>query len=71
MFRLPIVHIDQVAKELNITRDWINRRWLSADNPPPSFRDGDNVFFEIEELQAWARRRSLGSDSTNTGGSDQ
>ncbi len=66
MFQLPIVNIDQLAKDLNLSRDWINRRWLRSENPPPSFRDGDNVFFEIEELQQWAKRRSLGFDFTDT-----
>ncbi len=58
---LPIIHIDQLAEQLNLTRDWINRQWLRSDNPPPSFRDGDSVFFEISEFQQWARRRALGS----------
>lgn len=64
--QLPIIHIDQLAESLSVTRDWINRKWLKSDNPPPCFRDGDSVFFELEELQLWARRRSLGYDSTGT-----
>lgn len=63
---LPIIHIDQLAESLLLTRDWIVRKWLKSDNPPPHFRDGDSVFFELEELRQWARRRSFGSDSIDT-----
>ncbi|QDV76995.1 DNA-binding protein [Botrimarina mediterranea] len=58
MLQLPIVHIDQLAESLGITRDWINRRWLKSDNPPPHFRDGDAVFFPVDGLREWADRRS-------------
>jgi hypothetical protein len=55
---LPIVHIDQLAESLGLTRDWINRRWLNADDPPPHFRDGDAVFFPLEAFGKWADRRA-------------
>lgn len=64
--QLPIINIDQLCDGLGVSRDWINRRWMKNENPPPYFRDGDAVFFELEELQAWARRRALGSDFTDT-----
>ena len=56
---LPIAHIDQVANHLGVTRDWINRQWLQSDNPPPHFRDGGAVFFDLELLRQWAQCRCL------------
>lgn len=55
---LPIIHIDQLAASLGLTRDWINRRWLHAEDPPPHFRDGDAVFFDRDGLRRWSERRS-------------
>ncbi len=67
---LPIVHIDKLAEELGVSRRWINENWIASDNPPPHFEDGKAIFFEIEELKTWAKRRSLGcvSTATPTGG---
>ena len=68
---LPIIHIDHLAKELGVERRWIMDNWLKrvqADDsagPVPHFRDGHNVFFDLEELHLWARRRSFGSDFTD------
>ena len=62
---LPIIHIDVLAEDLTVTRDWINRNWLKGDDPPPCFRDGDSVFFEIVSLQEWARRRGYGFTDTD------
>lgn len=59
---LPIIHVDQLCEGLGVTRDWINRTWLASDNPPPHFRDGYQVFFELGELKEWAKRRALGND---------
>ena len=68
---LPIIRIDQLAKELEVERRWVIEHWINRQEPDdpvgpaPHFRDGNHVFFDREELHEWAKRRSYGSDSTD------
>ena len=66
---LPIIRIDQLAKELDLETKWIHRNWLnppSGKAPMPHFRDGRYVWFNREEIGEWSKRRSYGLDSTDT-----
>ncbi|MEM8866457.1 MAG: hypothetical protein AAGF31_13005 [Planctomycetota bacterium] len=57
---------DAVRHAMKAARQWLYRNWINTPDPAPHFRCGDRLFFEIGELEAWAKRRSLGSDSTST-----
>lgn len=60
---IPLISINQLAEFWGLDRNWIVCNWLNSDDPPPHFRDGDSVFFELESLQEWGRRRAINHSS--------
>ena len=47
---LPIIHINELAKQLKVERRWLIDHWINRDEPDdsfgpaPHFRDGQNIF---------------------------
>lgn len=66
---LPIIHIEELATKLNLERRWIVDHWITpyreAENKP-WFKEGANIFFNLELLNEWTKRQSYGSDFTDT-----
>ncbi len=55
---LPIIHIEQLAKQLDIERRWILDNWVNRQPAVPHFRDGHHVFFNLEQLNDWSKQRA-------------
>ena len=69
-FQLPIAHIDRIAQEMCLTREYIRNNWLKCEDPAPHYETGRQVFFNLKELSAWLIDR-YPSDFTDTEMDDQ
>ncbi|WP_146569119.1 hypothetical protein [Posidoniimonas corsicana] len=57
-----MIHIDTLAEHLRVERRWIINHWLKYDGPAgpcPHWRDGQNTFFHVGDLDEWTHRRCL------------